>query len=133
MRKVLFAIVLGLGLAGCAQLQGIGTGISLATKSITNPVTTQELYQIEASLQIAIVALQTYKKACVANTVDKNCRANIAAIQPYTRQIPPLVAQLRSFVKNNDQVNASVVYNQLITLYATLKTSAANLGVNVGG
>lgn len=132
MRKLFFALAIGLSLAGCAQLSAIGTGISLATKSISNPVTTNELYEIEASIRIAVTALQTYKRACLANAADKQCRNNIAAIQPYTRQLPPLLAQLRSFVKNNDQVNAAVVYNQLATLYTNLKSSALALGVNLG-
>ena len=61
------------------------------------------------------------------------CRANVAAIQQYTRQLPPLLAQLRSFVKDNDQINATLVYNQVVTLVANFKAAAKNVGVNVGG
>lgn len=133
MRKTLAIALLALSLGGCAQLSTVGSGISLITKSVTNPVTTQDLYAVEASVRIAVTALQTYKRACLANAADKQCRANIAAIQPYTRQIPPMLAQLRSFVRQNDQVNAAVVYNQLVTLYGNLKASALALGVNLGG
>ena len=44
----------------------------------------------------------------------------------------PLVAQLRGFVDNNDQINATVVYNQLTALYTNAKSIAAAAGVNVG-
>lgn len=132
MRRLAFAFVLAFGLAGCAQLQAVGTGISLATKSVANPVTKTELAQIELAGDTIIQALLVYKRACAANAADKSCRANVAAIQAYTRQMPPLIAQLRSFVKTNDQINASVIYNQLTALYANAKIAAANLGINLG-
>jgi len=131
MKKLIVIGLLALSLGGCAQLQAVGTGVSLATKSVANPVTKQELYEIEASIQIAVVALRTYRKACEQNAVDSACRANIRAIQPYTRGLVPLLTQLRSFVKQNDQVNAWVAYNQLVTLYTNLKSTATNLGMKV--
>lgn len=132
MKKLLLIAILSLGLGGCAQLSAVGQGISLATKTVTNPVTQDELYAIEASIRIVVTGLQAYKDACVAGSADVHCRANIATIQPYTRQIPPLVIQLRGFVKNNDQINATVIYNQLISLYVNLKNAALAVGINVG-
>lgn len=132
MRKIIIAALAALSLAGCASLGNIGTGISLVTKSVTNPVTRTEEVQIEAAIDAAIVVLKGYKQACIQGTADKSCRANIAAIQRYTRQMPPLIAQLRTFVDTNDQINAVVVYNQLLTLYGNFKNSAAQLGYNVG-
>jgi len=131
-KKILLAVVVALGLGGCAQMSAIGTGISLATKSVTNPVTKAEEAKVELAIDAAIVVLRGYKKACVEGTADKNCRANIQAIQRYTTQMPPLVSQLRSFVDHNDQINAIVVYNQLTALYSNFKSTAASLGYNVG-
>lgn len=132
MRKIIFALTLSLGLAGCAQLQMVTEGISLATKSIANPVTKAEEAQVELALDTAVQALLTYKRACIAGSADKNCKANIAQIQAYTRQVPALVSQLRTFVDNNDQINATVVYNQLTALYTNVKGAAASLGVSLG-
>lgn len=132
MRRIVLAALLGLSLAGCAQLQAIGTGISLATRSIANPVTKAEEAQVELALDTAVQALKVYKAACVNGTADKNCKTNIAQIQAYTRQVPPLVAQLRNFVDNNDQINATVVYNQLTALYTNVKNAASSLGVSLG-
>lgn len=123
---------IGLTAGGCAQMQAIGTGFELATASINNPVTKSREAQIELALHTAIDLLNTYKAACVQGTADKNCKANIAQIQAYTRDVKPLVAQLRTFVDNNDQVNAAAVYNQLVALYANAKTFAATAGVNLG-
>jgi hypothetical protein len=134
MRKF-FAIVLitlGVGVGGCAQLQQTGNLLTAATKSYENPVTKQELYQIEASLRIVTEALVTYRRQCAKGTVDKNCWANIEAIQPYTRQVKPLLIELRSFVKTDDRVNGIVVYKRLSNLYNTIITEAAKNGVNLG-
>lgn len=132
MKKLFLALALTLSIAGCTTLNNIGTGLSLATKSITNPVTRTEEVQIEAAIDAAVVILKGYKQACAQGVADKPCRANIKAIQLYTRQMSPLIAQLRTFVDTNDQINAIVVYNQLTALYANFKATAAQLGYNVG-
>lgn len=131
--KKLFAIaMLAVSLAGCGTLGNIGTGISLVTKSIANPVTTTDQYSVEASFRIVVGALQAYKSACAAGTADANCRANVATIQVYTRQVPPYLTNLRAFLRNNDQINAINTYNELVALITQAKQTAAALGINLG-
>lgn len=134
MKRLVLVGALGLALfaGGCSTLSNIGTGISIATASVTNPVTPAREAQIEGVVDTAIAALNGYRHACIQGTADKQCRNNIAAIQKYTRQMPPLLTQLRGFVDNNQQLNAVAVYNQLLALYTNFKTTAANLGYNVG-
>lgn len=132
MRKFLIIPALAFALGGCAQMQAISGGLSLATKSISNPVTQTEEAQVELAITTALTALNTYKEACKQGNADKHCADNIAQIQPYTRQIKILVNQLRNFVDNNDQINATVVYNQLTALYGNAKQIAANLGIKLG-
>jgi type IV pilus biogenesis protein CpaD/CtpE len=132
MKRIILALTLSIALAGCAQLEAITGGISLATASVANPVTPTKEGEIELALNSAVQVLITYKRACLAGSADKNCRDNIRQIQAYTRQIKPMVAQLRGFVDNNDQVNAVVVYNQLTTLYTNMKAAAGSLGVSIG-
>lgn len=132
MRKLAAILLVSLSLAGCAQLQAIQGGLSLVTKSVANPVTENELYQIEASLQILMTGLVTYRRACLAGNADKNCRSNILAIQPYTKEVPVYLTQLRTFVKSGDQINAANTYNLLVALYGNAKDTAVRLGVNVG-
>jgi hypothetical protein len=129
MKKLICAAVIALALGGCAS---VGPNFTLATASITNPVTKTQEAEIEIAFNSAITILNTYKRACVAGTADKNCRDNIRQVQAYTRQIKPLIAQLRGFVDNNDQVNAVVVFNELVTLYGNFKSAATALGVNLG-
>jgi hypothetical protein len=132
MKRILLIITLAVSLAGCAELQIAGQAISLAQKSAANPVTKDDLAKIELISDATIKALLVYRKACLQGSADKNCRANIAAIQQYTRQIPPYRDELRDFVKSNDQISATVVYNELMTLFSNIKTTATKLGVNVG-
>ena len=133
MKKIAIALALALSLGGCAELQTFESAVSLVQKSGANPVTKDDLYKVESAVSIGFTALKVYKTACAQGAADKNCRSNVAAIQAYTRQIPPLLSQLRGFVKNNDQINASVVYNQLTLLYTNAKNIAAAAGVNLGG
>lgn len=132
MRKLLAIVMVTLSLGGCAQLSAVSQGISLATKTITNPVTKEDEAKVELAMDTALQLLLTYRRACIAGNADKNCRANIEMLQPYTRAAVPLLKQLRGFVDNNDQINASVVYNQLTSLYVNLKAAAQSVGVNVG-
>lgn len=131
MRRIVLVIVLGMSLAGCAGLQNASNAISVATKSIDNPVTNTELYEIEASLRIVMAGLVTYRRACLQGTVDKNCRSNILAIQPYTRQVPALLTELRDFVRSDDRVNAIVIYKRLTNIYTSITTEAATRGVSL--
>jgi hypothetical protein len=133
MRKILAVMLVAVSLGGCAQLQAVSGGLSLITKSVTNPVTENELYQIEASLTILMKGLVAYRRACLAGNADKNCRANILAIQPYTKEVPVYLTQLRRFVRENDQINAANTYNTLVALYGNAKDTALRLGVNLGG
>ena len=133
MKKYLAIVFVALSLGGCAQLSAVSGGLSLITKSVTNPVTENELYQIEASINILVTGLVAYRRACLAGNADKNCRSNILAIQPYTKEVPIYLVQLRRFVRENDQINAANTYNTLVALYGNAKDTAVRLGVNLGG
>lgn len=132
MRRFLIAGAIVLVLGGCAQLQSIGSGLSLVTKSVANPVTKAEEVQIEIAFDAAVKLLQAYKSACQQGHADVHCRTNIAQIQAQTRNVPALLAQLRSFVDRNDQINATVIFNQLVALYGNVKNFATTAGVNLG-
>jgi len=131
MRKLLFVVTLSLGLTACQTLDNISTAVTIATSGVANPVTKNDLYAFENSLIVAFAGLKAYRQACLAEAVDKNCKANIRAMQVYTRQIPPLLTQLRNFVKNNDQVNAAVMFAQVKQLYTNFKNIALANGVAV--
>lgn len=131
MKKVLLAITLAFSLAGCAQLQKVSDALHIATAGTANPVTKQDLYIFENGMIVAFAGLNAYKRACVAEAVDTNCKANISAMQVYTRQLPAMLKTVRAFVKNNDQVNAAIAFNTLKDLYSQFKALAITNGVKV--
>lgn len=137
MKKILLVAALALTLGGCASftktIEQVRTVVSVATKSYTNPVTKNDLYKIESGVALIVDGLNIYRSQCIKKLVDTNCRANIAAIQVYTRQLPPLLTQLRGFVKNNRQIDAIGVYNEVTALIANIKTAASRAGIKIGG
>lgn len=132
MKKFLAVALVALSLGGCAQLQAIQSAIQIGTATVANPVTKDRLYQMENAVQLIFVGLNTWKTSCKQGLILDTCKAQIAQVQVYTRQIPPYLAQLRSFVKSNDQINARVVFNQITSLISTVKTQAALVNAPMG-
>jgi hypothetical protein len=132
MRKILLAATLAFPLAGCATLDTIQTAVQIGTASVANPVTPTRLNQVESTMTLVFAGLKAWKSSCRQGLIPADCRGQIAAVQVYTRRIPPYLAQLRSFVKNNDQVNAIAVFNSLTGLVATVRSQAAAAGVSIG-
>lgn len=132
MKKFLAVGFVILSLGGCAQLQTIIEAIKLGTASVANPVTKDRLYQMESAVTLVFAGLNTWKQSCVRGLLNPSCKAQIASVQVYTRQIPPYLTQLRQFVRTNDQVNATVVFNSITGLIATVKAQAAVNNVAMG-
>lgn len=131
MKKFLVVPLLCLSLAGCATFQGIETAFKLGTASVANPVTKDRLFEIETTISLVFTGLNAWKKTCAQGLINTTCKAQIASVQVYTRQIPPFLKQLRGFVKTNDQVNATVVYNNIVTLITTVRSQAATNGQTI--
>ena len=141
MRKIALALVLSLSLGGCGTLgntlAGIGTaltGLPLTT-SVSNPITKDRLNQLENAAILVFTGLNAWKQSCINGVIPATCKQQIAAVQVYTRQIPPYLTQLRLFVKTNDQVNAAVVFDNITSLIRVVQSQAASNGVviNVSG
>ena len=133
MRKIILAVALAIGLTGCGTVQTLMDASQFVTASVTNPITQERLYKVESAMVIAFAALNAYRQACLQGAAETHCRENIAKIQAYTRRIPPLMTQLRTFVANNDQINAIVVYNQVKQLIDSFKAEAAAAGIPLQG
>ncbi len=124
--------VLSAPLSGCLTIQDVVNGASLATASVSNPVTPDRLKAVEDGATVAFAALGAYKRVCISRTIPQSCRTVIRQIQVYTRQLPPALVELRAFVRNNDQVNAIIVYNSVQQLITGFKSVAANNNIPVG-
>lgn len=135
MKKLLAIGVVALSLGGCASLpsiHAIETAIQLGTATIANPVTKQRLYQMESAVTVVFVGLNTWKDQCRAGTIPVACKDQIAHVQVFTRQIPPYLRQLRAFVKNDDQVNAVLIFNRLTETISAVKAAAAANNQKIG-
>lgn len=130
--KRILVLALGLALSACNPATFFSDA-QLAVTGVANPVTPTMLYDAENGAIVVFAGLNAYKRSCIAGAVDANCRATIQKMQIYTRQIKPYLAQLRTFVKDNDQVNASVAYTTLTNLLATVRQQATASGVTIGG
>lgn len=131
--RIVLALAITLALAGCTNLTRLGELLPLATASVANPVTPKMLYEVENGAVVAFAGLNAYKRACVSKAIPQSCRSVIKSMQVYTRQIPPLLDDLRDFVRKNDQVNASTVYNTVLNLFSSAQQIAAANNVNMGG
>lgn len=135
MKRLALLLVVTLTLGGCAGTK-LGDLVNVSTASINNPVTKDMLNNVENGGIIIFAGLKAYKKTCVDLVIPQSCRGVIQKIQVYTRKLRApdgsgVLASLRSFVKNNDQVNAVIAYNMAMQLMADIRTIAASNNVQV--
>lgn len=130
-RTFLLATALSAPLTHCAQLQTALEVANFTTASVANPVTPAMLNNLENAAIVVFAGLNAYRQSCVQGAIPASCKTIIRQMQVYTRQIPPALTQLRAFVRNNDQVNAVIVYNSVANLIASLKTTAVQNNVRV--
>lgn len=139
MRKLIriFPIVLLLGgslsLGGCASLaeSALSLPSGVLTQSVQNPITRDHLYRIENGLIVGVSALNSYKRLCDDGTLPASCIGVIQKLQAITRQARPVLRQLRRFVRQNDQVNAKVMFTTLQGLVAEFRGTATAAGISV--
>lgn len=132
MRRIYLAAVLvavSLSVGGCQFFGKLPTLIELGTASVSNPVTPERLQKVEAGAVLVFTGLNAWRDACEAGSLNAGCVEQIRMVQVYTRQIPPYLTRLRGFVRKNDQVNAAVVFNEVVDLIGVVKGKAAENGV----
>lgn len=132
-RNILCIAWMGVMLGGCATpfgtfVKNVGSAVSIGTASIANPVTKTRLNTLERGINVIAAGLNSWKKDCVDGIIPAACHEQIAAVQVYTRQVKPALVRLRVFVKNNDQVNAISVFNDVVDLITDIKAGAATGG-----
>lgn len=129
MKRIIIVLALSLSIGGCQFFSKLQTFAELGTASIENPVTKDRLQKVEAGAVLVFTGLNAWRDACEQGALNESCREQIRAVQIYSMQIPPYLKELRKFVRTNDQVNASVVFNQIVDLVGIVKGKAAENGV----
>lgn len=135
MKRFLILCTVALSLGGCAgtlpplieSIFNLPKGV--LTASVTNPVTPDMMYDVENTAVIAVSGLLAYKRACIAKSIDQSCRDVIPRLQVYTRKIRVALPDLRKFFRANDQLNASIAYNEIRSLLDGFKSTATDAGV----
>lgn len=132
MKKLLVVFALAISLGGCGPtLERFRGALEFGSAGISNPVTPERLKTVEDGAIVVFAGLNAYRRSCVELLIPQSCRRTIAAIQVYTRQIPAPLARLRTFVRNNDQVNAISTYNFVAGLIADAKAVATATNANL--
>lgn len=123
MRKLAILLVV-LTLGGCAGMpKSILEGGTSILTSTENPITRERLYQIEASLSLAASAAITYRRNCLANVLPQSCRAIVEKIRGYSGTARLMLTRLRTFVRQNDQVNAIKVFFEVQNVIADIRAT----------
>jgi len=130
-KRIILVLALILPLGGCQLFSKIQAFTDFGNASIANPVTKTRLSQMEKGVTLVFTGLATWKDLCAREQINVDCADQIGAVQVYTRQLPPYLTRLRVFVKTNDQVNAIVVFNTMLSLIGEVKARAAVSGVAV--
>lgn len=139
MQKRLIPLLLALsllgGCAGNAGAQFVENALKLPegvlTTSVQNPITKATLFRVENGMRVAVAGLNTYKTLCENETLAVDCVDVVATLQGYSKKARPLVRQLRSFVRKNDQINAKVVFVQIRALIAEFRITATAAGIPI--
>lgn len=127
MKRIALILVLAFGLAGCQYLRPL----QKAFEGVNNPVTPAHLYQVEQTMIAVVSGLNTYRSLCVQKVIPQNCRDVIVQIQSFTRPAQKQLVTLRSYLKNNDRINAVNAYNTIVKLIADARSVAQANGVAV--
>lgn len=131
MKRVILVLMLILPLGGCQFFAKLQNLTDFGNASVANPVTKTRLNQMEKAVTLVFAGLSTWKDLCARGQINVSCTEEIARVQVYTRQIPPYLTRLRTFVKTNDQLNANVVFNSILNLIGEVKSRAAVGGIAV--
>lgn len=123
-------IALSVVLGGCAGTR-FGTALSVVSATVDNPVTRERLLKVESAVTLVFIGLNAWRDSCERGLLPPTCVQQIRTAQVYTLQIKPYLRQLRRFVKQNDQVNAIVVFNQLMDVIQIVKGQAAAGGAPI--
>lgn len=125
MKKIILALALAISLTGCAGMsKSLLEGGSSILASADNPITSERLFQIEASFSTAASAALAYRRSCIRGALPRSCRDHVERIRPVAGLVRrTLLPQLRAFVRQNDQVNALRIFFEIKGLVDNLRST----------
>lgn len=119
MRRIVAIIALTLSLGGCASLPGsLGDAVRALTTTISNPVDSTNIYQVENAYAAALTVAVEYRRYCwsapyktlmadpVSRPVCERRRAVVRAIQTARRNAGAALVAAQNFIAQNPTLNA---------------------------
>lgn len=111
MKKIVLAIALCLGLAGCLN--------PFAT--VTNPVSATNLYQAEIAYDAGIKTFNELKDLCANRTLPPKCRTYVVQGQGIIRKADAARVAAENFIDNNPTLDATRVVAAFTNLTAAFQ------------
>lgn len=139
MRKTLIvaAVAASLGLGGCATIdRTFGTHLSLISSTLTttvqNPVGPAQLAEVENAYGIALSAAIAYRKLPLCSAIVQlpcSNRTVVLELQSLDRTVQAALRAARTFVRNNQTVNAASALQALEVAITDFQSVAQQNGV----
>lgn len=124
MKQKIFAVVLlAITLSACGTGSTLDTAFSVITKTITNPITSTDIYRVKNTYAAANQLVVDYRTYCwsqpyavlmadpVAKPICQNRRPVVRAAQSYRAKASFSIGQADTFIRNNPTLNAATVVN----------------------
>lgn len=123
MKRLIPILLFALSLSACATFEQLldpnGKSVIVGGQSIiantSNPIGPEQMLVIESAYRAAVVGANQYRTTCYAKPIAElpafcaNRRQVIRIFQSAYTRAQPVMADLRKFVKANDQVSAKSV------------------------
>lgn len=120
MRKILL-VVLTLSLAGCAN------GAN-PFASITNPVSSTNLYEGDLVYDGALKSFNKLKDLCARRVISSKCRTYVKQAQALIPKVEAARQTAEQFIAANPTIDATSVVSAFTTLVSKFGTSVTQLG-----
>lgn len=120
MKQKIAVILLAVLLSGCATVDSI---VAVATTTITNPITSTDIYRVKNTYAAANQLVVDYRAYCwsqpyavlmadpISKPICQNRRPAVRAAQSYRAKASFAIGQADTFTRNNPTLNAATVVN----------------------
>lgn len=135
MKKVVFALVLTLGLSGCTGTTPLEQAVNALTSTVQNPVGEVNIYQVQNTYAAALRLTVEYRRYCwakpykdlIADPISKPIcerrREVIRFAQKARKNARLAIDQAELFITNNPTLNAASVIQAAWTAVAAFQNA----------
>ena len=125
--KKLFALILALGLAGCATWNA---DVAKVKTAIVETITPDNFDSVTILMGTAESAGYSYRDLCERRIINKACWKTIATLQPYENRAYISYITLKKFVRANPTSDATTFIKAAKDAIVSLRNMQTSNGVN---